>query len=67
MKTLDLHGVQHIDVENTVKRFLEDNFDAEEMEIITGCSPKMQSLVKSVLWDYNFDFETFSGAIKVRQ
>lgn len=67
MKSLDLHGVRHIDVENTVKRFLEDNFDAEEMEIITGCSSKMQSLVKSVLWDYDFNFKTFSGAIKITQ
>lgn len=53
MKKLDLHGIFHIDVENTVKRFIEDNWaNDEDVEIITGNSPDMTSLVLRVLKSY---------------
>ncbi len=37
MKTLDLHGLRHHDVEDIVTIFINDNW-GEEMKIITGNS-----------------------------
>lgn len=57
MKKLDLHGVRHIDVANTVKRFIEDNWTAaKEVEIITGNSPTMAGLVQKELSAYKLDW-----------
>jgi DNA-nicking Smr family endonuclease len=45
---LDLHGVKHEEVANTVKRFIEDIFQYSvdgHYNIITGLSPKMRELV----------------------
>jgi hypothetical protein len=54
MNKLDLHGVRHIDVTNTLKRFIEDNWAAgEPIEVITGNSYVMQSLVTQVVKEYN--------------
>lgn len=59
MNKLDLHGVSHIDVANTVKRFIEDNWVAgEPVEIITGQSPTMRILVSKVIEEYDLSFET---------
>lgn len=54
MKTLDLHGTKHEDVERRVVRFVEScwmNAD-EEAEIVTGHSDSMRQLVLEVLKDY---------------
>ena len=48
MKELDLHGVLHEDVPNTIKRFLEDILRTEaehNYKIITGNSKRMRELV----------------------
>lgn len=59
MNKLDLHGVRHVDVENTVKRFIEDNWvEGEPVEIITGQSPTMRMLVARVIQDYDLSFKT---------
>lgn len=50
---LDLHGVKHEDVPNTVKRFLEDNWDCGDVAyIITGHSFQMKYLVGLELHRY---------------
>ena len=46
MKVLDLHGKQHNEVESMVDRFITNN--PTPLEIITGNSDKMKSLVKKV-------------------
>lgn len=56
MKTLDLHGIRHSDVDRLVENFvlLEDL----PVKIIIGNSPDMQSLTTAVIerhelgWDY---------------
>jgi hypothetical protein len=69
MNKLDLHGVRHIDVTNTVKRFIEDNWDAgEPVEVITGQSPAMRVLVAEVVEEYNLSIEKsfLSGCTNVK-
>lgn len=53
MKTLDLHGTRHIDVDESVRRFL--NFADLPCEIITGNSQFMKSIVKKVVSEYGWD------------
>lgn len=55
MKILDLHGVRHIDVYWTVKRFIEDNYHELDRKIITGNSREMKRLVYEVLNDYHLE------------
>ena len=52
MKTLDLHGVRHKDVERLVENFVlcEDT----PVKIITGNSPAMRSIVEDVLDQHGF-------------
>lgn len=51
---IDLHGVRHIDVENTVKRVIEANWDTDNVLVfITGHSPKMRKLVADEIRRYN--------------
>ena len=53
---LDLHGTKHEDVCREMIRFIEDRWGTEtEIEIITGNSPKMKKLVRSVLKEYNLE------------
>jgi len=59
MKTLDLHGTKHIDVFKKVDTFLGENIirGVIEVEIITGYSSDMKSLVNIVLDDYELESE----------
>lgn len=52
MKTLDLHGMRHKDVDETVRRFL--NFAELPCQIITGNSAEMRALVKKVVKEYQW-------------
>lgn len=56
MEKLDLHKKRHRDARREVIRFLEDNWDAEKAEIITGRSQRMRAEVIDVLKEYNLDF-----------
>lgn len=56
MPKLDLHGVRHENVRNKVIRFIEKYWNSDiEVEIVTGNSPKMKSLVVEVLGEYRID------------
>ena len=46
---LDLHGKYHVEVNNLVNKFLEDNQDNLPVLIITGNSNRMINLVKEVV------------------
>lgn len=67
MKTLDLHGVRHHQVEVLVENFV--LLEEPPLKIITGKSPVMHTLVTEVLerHDYSWDYESFwnLGAIVV--
>jgi hypothetical protein len=54
---LDLHGIQHIDVPNDVKRYLEDNWTnyGHLGTIITGHSTRMRRLVAKELRLYGIE------------
>lgn len=53
MERLDLHGIKHEHVPNTLKRFIEDNwFNDDPVEIITGHSTTMLNIVMGVLSTY---------------
>lgn len=54
MKTLDLHGVHHEDVESAVIRFVEKCWGnaEDEAKIITGHSDPMRKLVIEILNEY---------------
>ena len=55
MKTLDLHGVKHLDVDDKVHTFVNDNW-GEEMKIITGNSFAMKKIVSNILEFYELNF-----------
>ena len=58
MKELDLHGVKHEDAKNEVIRLIEANWNTgTTIKIITGHSPQMKALVKSVLGEYELEYE----------
>ena len=48
METLDLHGIKHKDVEAIVDSFINTNFNHFPIEIITGNSIDMQTVVKEI-------------------
>ena len=55
---LDLHGVRHHEVRNKVIRLVEDNWgEGLGVEIITGNSDEMKSIVGNVLDEYNLDYQ----------
>jgi len=55
---LDLHGVRHHEVRNKVIRLVEDNWgEGLNVEIITGNSDEMKSIVGNVLNEYNLDYK----------
>ena len=56
MKKLDLHKTKHEDVQHKVIRFIEDNWNSGEVEIITGYSEKMKSLVIEILNEYKLTY-----------
>lgn len=57
MKTLDLHGIKHSEVQRVVDNFLWENIQKKEkeVEIITGISDQMKIIVKECVKDYNMD------------
>ena len=55
MHVLDLHGTRHEDVESKCHRFINEHWD-NQLKIITGHSPTMQSIVCSVLNQYNLQY-----------
>ena len=63
-KTLDLHGVKHVDVERLVENFVLLN--EPPLIIITGNSQRMNEIVinKLMVNDINFD-RWGSGKIKI--
>jgi len=67
MNKINLHGVKHEDVPNTVKRFLEDNWNLtdDQVEIITGHSSIMKRIVSEVLDSYRLNFLTKGPSILV--
>tara|TARA_R110002012_G_scaffold286070_1_gene477425 strand:+ start:138 stop:362 length:225 start_codon:yes stop_codon:yes gene_type:complete len=55
---LDLHNTRHHEVRNKVIRLVEDNWGDEiNIEIITGNSDEMKSIVGNVLDEYNLDYK----------
>lgn len=57
MKKLDLHGIRHEDAKSEVIHFIEDNWAIdEEVEIITGYSIQMKSIVEKILDEYKLDY-----------
>lgn len=57
MDRLDLHGVKHQDVRSMVIRFVERYWNTDtEVEIITGHSERMKSIVKEVLDEYKLKY-----------
>jgi hypothetical protein len=62
MLKLDLHGFKHEDVRREVIGFVESNWGSDkEVEIITGCSAKMRSIVIEVLKEYKLDHRIGGG------
>jgi len=61
---LDLHGTRYDLAKSKVIRFIEDNWDAKiDLEIITGHSKKMKSIVIEILNEYklNYRIGDFAG------
>lgn len=54
MRTLDLHGVKHQDVDEKVRNFL--NFVELPCDIITGKSPEMKKIVEDIVIEYEWSF-----------
>lgn len=55
---LDLHGVRHHEVRNKVIRLVEDNWgEGLNVEIVTGNSDEMKSIVGCVLDEYNLEYK----------
>jgi DNA-nicking Smr family endonuclease len=59
IKSLDLHGTRHMDVFRKVDMFIGESVikGFNEVEIITGYSQEMKSLVNTVLDDYGLESE----------
>jgi len=54
----DLHRLRHEDVRREVIRFVEEHWNkGVELEIITGNSAKMQSIVMDVLNEYKMVYQ----------
>ncbi len=53
-RTLDLHGVKHINVFRNVDQFIGHHIQrgTKEVEIVTGYSKEMKRIVENVLIDY---------------
>tara|TARA_Y100000590_G_scaffold295681_1_gene333293 strand:+ start:501 stop:719 length:219 start_codon:yes stop_codon:yes gene_type:complete len=60
MKSLDLHGVKHENVEELVNCFINKNYNSIPLEIITGNSADMQQLVKKIVLSNNLKIEPTS-------
>ena len=58
MRTLDLHGLRHHEVDRIVENFIIDAYNKNELpaEITTGNSIKMKEIVKNVIQRHEFCF-----------
>ena len=61
MKTLDLHGIKHEDVDRLVENFVLLN--NPPLKIITGNSDKMPKLVRNVLDRHDIIWERWGFAV----
>jgi len=64
---LNLHGTRYDSAESKVIHFIEDNWDAcLDLEIITGHSKKMKSIVIKILDEYKLKYRIgdFAGLNK---
>ena len=54
MKTLDLHGIKHSEVQGLLDHFIWENMknNQKEIEVITGQSEHMKKIVKDCVEDY---------------
>jgi len=54
MKTLDLHGIKHSEVQVLLDQFLWENMkiNQKEVEVITGQSEHMKKIVKDCVEEY---------------
>jgi DNA-nicking Smr family endonuclease len=57
MKTLDLHGVKHSDVQSMFDEFIYENMklNTKEVEIITGISEQMKRIVRNLSDEYTMN------------
>ena len=60
IKTLDLHGINHEEVDRLVENFVLLN--SLPLRIITGNSDKMKELVTNVLNKHDIRYESFKPA-----
>ena len=58
MKSLDLHGIKHRDVEDLVNAFIGRHFNMLPIEIITGNSVDMQNIVRNIVQSYKLKMES---------
>ena len=57
MNTLDLHGVRHEGAKKLTIAFVEGHLGtAENVEIVTGHSPKMRKIATDVLDEYGLTY-----------
>lgn len=57
MKTLDLHGLRHIDVRNILIKEIEKLWGKNiDLKIITGHSTQMKEIVVEVLKEYKLEY-----------
>ena len=57
MKSLDLHGIKHSDAENLIDDFLGRHYNTLPIEIITGNSFEMQSILKNKIKQFKLKME----------
>jgi DNA-nicking Smr family endonuclease len=57
VKIIDLHGLDHLDAQNVVEKFITDNFDHLPIKIITGKSPTMQNIVFNCAKKHNLFYQ----------
>ena len=57
MKTLDLHGVKHSDVQSMFDEFIYEHMklNTKEVEIITGISEQMKRIVRNLSDEYSMN------------
>jgi DNA-nicking Smr family endonuclease len=62
---LDLHGIKHLDAYREIDKFLWNSMQKKitQVEIITGKSIEMKSIVKNIIEEYGFSIsmETMDG------
>jgi hypothetical protein len=60
MRTLDLHGVRHADVDEKLRSFL--NFVELPCKVVTGKSSQMKAIVEAVVKEYDWHCHENWGA-----